>query len=53
MATSEFGGNSAAHFFPWHSFGFAGVKLIDAASSLLVPGLFAVFIDCGGKALNE
>jgi hypothetical protein len=41
----QLGSNPALDFVPWNGFGFAGVKLINAASYFLVPGeLVTVFV---------
>jgi hypothetical protein len=45
MTLVQLGSNPALDFVPWNGFGFAGVKLINAASYFLVPGeLVTVFV---------
>lgn len=45
MTLVQLGGNPTPDFIPWDRFGFAGVKLFNAASYFLVPGeLVTVFV---------
>lgn len=49
----ELGSNPTSHFIPGDGFGFAGIKLLNAPSDLVVPGVLSSRLIHIFKAIDE